>query len=67
MNSKSVAANAKIAGSLAAALTMIAAPVFAGPKPPQPTMDKCYGIALKRMFPPIKSHFSVVYDCGSMG
>ena len=22
---------------------------------------------LKRMFPPIKSHFSVVYDCGSMG
>ena len=22
---------------------------------------------LQRMFPPIKSHFSVVYDCGSMG
>jgi DNA-binding transcriptional LysR family regulator len=21
----------------------------------------------RRMFPPIKSHFSVVYDCGSMG
>ena len=47
MNSKNVTVNAKIAGSLAAALTMIAAPVFAGPKPPQPTMDKCYGIALK--------------------
>src|SRR5271155_607052 len=47
MNSKYVIVNAKIAGSLAAALTMIAAPVFAGPKPPQPTMDKCYGIALK--------------------
>ena len=25
------------------------------------------GDALDRMFPPIKSHFSVVYDCGSMG
>ena len=47
MNSKNVIVNAKIAGSLAAALTMIAAPAFAGPKPPQPTMDKCYGIAVK--------------------
>jgi uncharacterized membrane protein len=47
MNSKNVTVKAKIAGSLAAALTMIAAPVFAGPKPPQPTMDKCYGIALR--------------------
>jgi hypothetical protein len=24
-------------------------------------------LLLKRMFPPIKSNFSVVYDCGSMG
>jgi uncharacterized membrane protein len=47
MDSKSVIANATIAGSFAAALTMIAAPLFAGPKPPQPTMDKCYGIAMK--------------------
>src|SRR5260370_13548907 len=47
MNSKNVIANATIAGSFAAALTMIAAPAFAAPKPPQPTMDKCYGIALK--------------------
>ena len=47
MNSKNVIANATIAGSLAAALAMIAAPAFAGPKPPQPTKDKCYGIALK--------------------
>jgi uncharacterized membrane protein len=47
MNSKSVITNATIAGSFAAALTMIAAPAFAGPKPPQPTMDKCYGIAVK--------------------
>ncbi len=47
MNSRNVIVNGKIAGSLAAALAMIAAPAFAGPKPPQPTMDKCYGIALK--------------------
>jgi uncharacterized membrane protein len=47
MISKNVIANATIAGSLAAALSMIASPVFAGPKPPQPTMDKCYGIAMK--------------------
>jgi uncharacterized membrane protein len=42
MNSKSA-----IAGSLAAALTMAATPVFAAPKPPQPTMDKCFGISTK--------------------
>jgi uncharacterized membrane protein len=47
MNSKNAFANATIAGSFAAALTMIAAPAFAAPKPPQPTMDKCYGIAMK--------------------
>lgn len=47
MSSKTALANATIAGSLAAALAMIAAPAFAGPKPPQPTMDKCFGIALK--------------------
>jgi uncharacterized membrane protein len=48
MNSKNAFASATIAGSFAAALTMIATPVFAeAPKPPQPTMDKCYGIALK--------------------
>src|SRR5260370_33770701 len=46
MNSKNVIANATIAGSFSAALTMIAAPAFAAPKPPQPTMDKCYGIAM---------------------
>jgi uncharacterized membrane protein len=45
MNSNSI--NAAIAASLAAALNMMGAPAFAGPKPPQPTMDKCYGIALK--------------------
>lgn len=52
MSSKTVPArtglaNATIAGSLAAALSMIAAPAFAAPKPPQPTMDKCFGIAMK--------------------
>jgi uncharacterized membrane protein len=47
MNSKSLITNATIAGSFAAALTMIAAPAFAAPKPPQPSMDKCYGISLK--------------------
>jgi uncharacterized membrane protein len=47
MNLKNVIATSTIAGSFAAALTMIATPAFAGPKPPQPTMDKCFGIALK--------------------
>jgi len=47
MNSTKALAHATIAGSLATALAMIAAPAFAGPKPPQPTMDKCFGIALK--------------------
>ena len=47
MNAKSVFTAATIASSFAAALTMIATPVAAGPKPPQPTMDKCFGIALK--------------------
>jgi len=40
-------ANATIAGSFVAALAMVAAPAFAAPKPPQATMDKCFGIALK--------------------
>jgi uncharacterized membrane protein len=47
MSSKTALANATIAGSFAAALAMIAAPAFAAPKPPQPTMDKCFGIAMK--------------------
>src|SRR5271168_2924268 len=38
---------AAIASSFATALAMITAPAFAGPKPPQPTMDKCFGVALK--------------------
>jgi uncharacterized membrane protein len=47
MNPKSNVANATIAGSFVAALAMIAAPAFAAPKPPQATMDKCFGIAMK--------------------
>jgi uncharacterized membrane protein len=47
MNSKRGVATTTIASAFTAALTMIATPVFAGPKPPQPTMDKCFGIALK--------------------
>ncbi len=47
MSSKTALANATIAGSFAAALAMIAAPAFAAPKPPQSTMDKCFGIAMK--------------------
>ena len=47
MKSKSIVAAASIASSFAAALTIIATSAVAGPKPPQPTMDKCFGIALK--------------------
>ena len=47
MSSKTALANATIAGSFAAALAMIAAPAFGAQKPPQPTMDKCFGIAMK--------------------
>jgi uncharacterized membrane protein len=38
---------ATLATSFAAALAMVADAAVAAPKPPQPTMDKCYGIALK--------------------
>jgi len=47
VNHKSTMTSAAIAGSLAAAIAMVTAPATAAPKPPQPTMDKCYGIALK--------------------
>jgi uncharacterized membrane protein len=46
MSVKSITA-ATLAGSFAAALTLLAAPAFAGPVAEQPTMDKCFGIALK--------------------
>jgi len=47
MKSKNVISAATIASSFAAALTIIASPVFAAPKPPQPGMDKCFGVAMK--------------------
>lgn len=47
MNSKGFIAGATIASSFAAALAMTATPAGAAPKPPQATMDKCFGIALK--------------------
>lgn len=37
---------ATLAGSLAAAFTMISASAFAAPAPAQPNSDKCYGVAL---------------------
>ena len=43
MNPKTAA----IAGSLTAALSLLAAAASAGPVAPQPGMDKCYGISLK--------------------
>jgi len=37
---------AALAGSFAAALALASSPAFAQPKPAQPGMDKCYGVAL---------------------
>jgi len=47
MNAKRAIAGTTVAGSFAAALAMFAVPAAGAPKPPQPTMDKCFGIALK--------------------
>ena len=47
MKPKSAITAAALASSLAAALAMIGETAVAAPKPPQPTMDKCFGIALK--------------------
>jgi uncharacterized membrane protein len=47
MNAKNIPTAAAIASAFAAALAIVTAPAFAGPKPPQPTMDKCFGIATK--------------------
>jgi uncharacterized membrane protein len=46
MNAKSALA-AAVASSFATALAMVATPALSAPKPPQSTMDKCFGIALK--------------------
>ena len=46
-DAKSVLSKATLAASFAAALALVASSAVAGPKPPQPTKDKCFGIALK--------------------
>jgi uncharacterized membrane protein len=45
MNRRQFAATA-LAGSFAAALALSASPASAQPKPAQPAMDKCFGVAL---------------------
>jgi uncharacterized membrane protein len=47
MTPKNAAATLTLAGSLAAALSLLAGAASAQPKPEQPGMDKCYGISLK--------------------
>ncbi len=38
---------ATLAAAFASALTLLASSASAGPVPPQPSKDKCYGVALK--------------------
>ncbi len=48
MTTKSAITAATLASSLAAALSLVSIQqASAGPKPPEPGMDKCYGISLK--------------------
>ena len=46
MSTKTMSSRA-LAGAFTTALTFAAGPGSAGPKPPEPTKDKCFGIALK--------------------
>lgn len=47
MTDKTHLAAASLAGAFAAALSLMASSASAGPVAPQPSMDKCYGVALK--------------------
>jgi uncharacterized membrane protein len=47
MSCKTSMTSLALAGALTTALAMVAAPGSAAPKPPEPTKDKCFGIALK--------------------
>jgi uncharacterized membrane protein len=47
MTTKTAIGAATLAASLAAAMTLVAAQASAAPKAAQPSMDKCYGVALK--------------------
>ena len=47
MSARTSVSSLALAGALTTALAMVAGPASAGPKPPEPTKDKCFGIALK--------------------
>ena len=47
MSSKTFMTSLTLAGALSAAVVAAAGPGSAAPKPPEPTKDKCFGIALK--------------------
>jgi len=46
MSTKTMSSRALV-GAFTTALAFVAGPGSAGPKPPEPTKDKCFGIALK--------------------
>jgi uncharacterized membrane protein len=46
MSTKTISSRA-LAGAFTTALALAASPGSATPKPPEPTKDKCFGIALK--------------------
>lgn len=47
MINKTPSTAVSLAGALAAALALLASSATAGPAAEQPSMDKCYGVALK--------------------
>lgn len=47
MTDKTQLAAASLAGAFAAALALLASSATAGPAAEQPSMDKCYGVAVK--------------------
>ncbi len=47
MSCKTSMTSLALAGALTTALATVAGPGSAAPKPPEPTKDKCFGIALK--------------------
>ncbi|WP_036257230.1 DUF2282 domain-containing protein [Methylocapsa aurea] len=47
MTTKTQLTAASLAGALATALALVATNASAGPVAPRPSMDKCYGVAMK--------------------
>jgi len=47
MTTKTAISTAALATSFAAALTLVSLQASAQPKPAEPSMDKCYGVAMK--------------------